>query len=227
MTTLNLMNLRDELCDFLRRSDVLSTTIRGVTRTTSSYSVGVGGEATHTFTANIPVRDFKLLTVDSVNMYFLRDYTMNWNTGVLTWNTPLTVGQAVAYQIDWGAGDKIYPDLPRDDLTLTSYPRVGIELTSISTAPLGLGGTTHISDILITIFVWVPVNRDSGVNSSFGGIEDLEATMTLIRDAIRTNAKNFYSFSWITPSGTAPLFKGMNGKVLQHSADYQIKWRIE
>lgn len=206
---------------------MLSTTVRGVTRTTSSYSVGVGGESTHTFTGNIPVRDFYSLTVDAVAKYYLRDYTINWTTGVLTWITPLTNGQAVAYSIDWGTGDKVYPDLPRDDLTLTSYPRVGIELTSISTEPLGLGGNNHISDILITVYIYVPVNKDTNVAGGYGGLADLEESMRLLRNAVRNFAKSFYTFSWITPAGTGPLIRGINNKIMSQSQDFNIKFNVE
>lgn len=227
MTTINFQQIRDELCQFLRYSDVLSTTIRGITRTTSSYTVGVGGEASHTFTGNTPVRDFKSLTVNSVAKYYLRDYTMNWNTGVLTWNTALIENDAVAYQIDWGSGDNIYPDLPRDDLYFSSFPRIGIEMVSVSTEPFGLGGMNHISDILLSIIVWVPVNKDSNVASSFGGLNDLESTNNLIREAIRSNAKSFYTFSWIYPKGKGPIIKGQNNKVMQISNDYLIRFKVE
>lgn len=201
--------------------------MRGVTRTSSSYSVGVGGEITHTFTGNIPVRDFKSLTVNGTAKYWLRDYTIVWSTGVLTWNTPLVNTDAVVYIIDWGASDKIFPDMPRDDLTLTSFPRIGIELTSASTEPLGLGGANHISDIVITIIAWVSVNKDSAIASGFGGLSDLETTMNLIRAAIRANAKLFYTFSWMTPKGRSPLTRSTNNKVMQMSSDYAIKFLIE
>lgn len=226
ISTINLQNVRDEICQFLRRNDVLTTTVRGITRTASSYAVGVGGETTHTFTGNIPTRDFRTLTVDGATMLFLRDYTMNWNTGALTWNTPLTNGQAVVYSIDWGTGDKIYPDLPRDDINLQSFPRVGIELTSITTNPIGLGGMTHLSDMLITIHVWAPVNK-SADTANYGGLQDLEETHRLIREAFRTGAKTFTSFTYITPSGVNPLFKGKNDKLLGQSADYRVKFRFE
>lgn len=230
MTTMNIQQMRDELCEFLRRSDVLSTTVRGVTRTTSTYTVGAGGESTHTFTGNLPTRDFYSITVDGTAKYYLRDYTMNWTTGVLTWNTPLILNQVVAYSIDWSSastGDKIYPDLPRDDLSLTSFPRIGIELTSIATQPIGLGGSTHLSDLVFTIFVWVPANKDSNIAGGFGGLTDLETTMASIRSAIRTNAKLFYTFPWIYPRGTAPITKGPNGKVLQHSQDFFVRFKLE
>jgi len=197
-----------------------------VTRTSSSYTASVG-ETSHTFTGNTPTRDFYSLTVDQTNKYYLRDYTMNWTTGALSWNTALTGGETVAYSIDWGSSDKIYPDLPRDDLTLTSFPRIGIEMLSVSTEPLGLGGTTHISDITISIIVWVPVNQDSNVASGFGGLTDLETTMENIRVAIRNNAKSFYTFKWITPLSRGPLIKGKNNKVLQMNQDFMIKFKVE
>lgn len=227
MTTLNIQNLRDELCQFFRANDVLSVSVRGVTRYSSSYIVGAGGESTHTFTGRTPVRDFNSLMVDSVAKYWLRDYTIVWSTGVLTWNTPLTIGQVVSYSIDYGSGDKIYPDLPRDDLTLTSYPRLGVELTSITTSPLGIGGQNHMSDVLVTVIVWAPANKDSAIAGGYGGLADLEETMRLVRNVVRANAKNFYTFSWITPQGSNPLMKSTNGKVMQHSQDFLIRFLVE
>ena len=101
---------------------------------------------------------------------------MNWNTGVLTWNSALVENDSVAYTVDYGDSDKIFPDLPRDDLfKLTSFPRIGIELISISTKPLGLGGESHISDILFTIAVWVSANKDSSVSSGIWGLKDLSS----------------------------------------------------
>jgi hypothetical protein len=227
MTTINIQTVRDEFCHFLRYSDVLTTSIRGVTRdSTEGYTVGAGGEATHTFGHN-PVRNFKVLTVNGTAKYYLRDYTVNWTTGVLTWNSALVNNDVVVVTYDYGNGDKIYPDLPRDDLTLSSYPRIGLQLTSISTEPLGIGGSTHTSDVLFTVFVLAPANKDSNISGGFGGLSDLEECHRLVRDAIRTGAKSFYTFPWIYPSGLGPLFKGFNDKVLQQSADYQIKFRIE
>ena len=227
MTTINLQNLRDELSHFLRYSDILSISVRGVTRTSAEgYVVVVGGEATHTF-ANVPIRDFKVVTVNSVSKFFLRDYTVNFVTGTLTWNSSLFEGDVVAITYDYGSSDKIYPDMPRDDLSLTSFPRVGIELTSLSTEPFGLGGANHISDIVITIIVWASVNKDSSIAGGFGGLTDLENTMTSIRDVIRNAAKTFYTFPWIYPKGTNPITRSTNNKVMQHSQDFMIRFRTE
>jgi hypothetical protein len=227
--SLNVMNIRDELTHFLRYSDVLSITVRNVTTYSGSYTASEeNGESTHTFTGFTPVRDFKSIEVNGTPKYYIRDYTMDWNSGVLTWTSSLPqTGDLVTFTLDYGTGDKIYPDLPRDDLKLTSYPRVGVELLSVSTKPLGLGGSAHINDIAITIFCWSPANKDSSVAGGYGGLSDIESTINLIRNSLRTNAKNFYSFQWITPLGRGPLTKSHDNKVMQLSQDYVIKFLVE
>jgi len=226
MSTTNYENIKEEISHFLRYSDVLSTTVRGVTRTTEGYTVGVGGETTHTFTHPL-IRDFVYVTVNAINKYFLRDYTFNPTTGVLTWNVALVQNDVVATQYDYGSGDKIYPDRPRDDLTLTSFPRIGIDIPTASTVPLGAGGTNFISDILITVFVWVPVGKDVNIAGGLGGTADLESVMTLIRTAIKGNAKGFYTVPWIYPKGRGPIIPGTNNKIMQMSGDFFARFVIE
>jgi hypothetical protein len=227
MATINAEQIREELCHFLRYSDILSTTVRSVTRVTEGYTVGVGGESSHTFT-NGDIRDFTSVTVGGTAKYFLRDYTFNGTTKILTWNTPLVNGNVVSATYDYGStyADRIYPILQRETMTLYAFPRIGIEIVNISTDPLGIGGSNHISDILVSVILWAPANLDSSV-VAYGGQSDMESTMTLIRDAIRTNAKNFYTFSWITPKGRGPIRKSTNNKILQTSQDFMIRWKVE
>jgi len=226
MSTIDHEKIKEEISHFLRYSDVLSTTVRGVTRTTEGYTVGVGGEATHTF-SHTPLRNFKYVTVNAVNKYLFRDYTFDGTTGILTWNTALVNTDVVATQYDYGSGDKIYPDRARDDLTLTSYPRIGIDIPTASTVPLGAGGTNFLSDVLITVFVWVPVNKDTNIAGGLGGTDSLESIMTLIRTAIKGNAKGFYNFPWIYPKGRGPIIPGQNNKIMQMSGDFFARFIIE
>jgi hypothetical protein len=139
-----------------------------------------------------------------------------------------SLNDPVAIQHDYSSvADKIYPDMPRTDLTLTSYPRVGIELTSARTEPLGLGGITHMSDIIVTIYGWMPSNKDSAIAGGLGGTKDLNDLMTNIRGVIRTNAKSFYTFSFMTPIGSTAIIKGNYDKIIQMSQDFLIKFLIE
>lgn len=225
MTTLNIQTLKNEIVHSLRNGDILSTTVRGVTTRTDNFTA-TAGQTQFTLTQT-PVKNIRSLTVAAVAKYYLRDYTVAWSTGIVTLSTGATVGDAVAIQYDYGTGDKIYPDLPRDDLYLTSYPRVGLELTSITTTPLGLGGMVHMSDLLITIFAWMPANIDSAIASGTGGQTALSTLMYNIRNVIRTNAKTYYTFTFITPAGTGPLLKGEEDKLLMQSQDFQIRFVVE
>jgi hypothetical protein len=113
------------------------------------------------------------------------------------------------------------------DLTLTSYPRVGIEILSSTTEPFGLGGMTHISDFLISIIVWVSANKDTNIASGYGGLSDLQTCIYSVRNALRTNAKSLYTIPFITPSTTGPLVKGNYNKVLQMNQDFNGRFKVE
>ena len=227
MTTMNLAAIRDELSKSLRASSVLSLAVRGCTAGASTHTVGVGGETTYTL-ANLPVRNFGTVTVNGNAYRYLFDYTANFTTGIITWRTALVQGDVVIINYVYGSGDKIYPDLPRDDISLKgSYPRIGIGTDGPYTEPNGLGGMSHMSDILVTIMVAVPANKDSATNGGMGGLDDLEEIHRLIRDAIRSGAKSFYNFQWITPVGGGPLLKGQNDNILKRSCDYKIRFIVE
>lgn len=218
--------MKEEICHSLRTGDVLSISVRGVSAKTDTFTA-TASQTVFTLTYT-NIKNIRSLTVNSVAKYYLRDYTVAWATGVVTLNTGATINDPVSIIYNYGSsGDKIYPDLPRDDLTLTSYPRVGIELTSITTQPFGLGGMVHMSDLLITIFAWMPANIDTAVSGGFGGQTALSTLVYNIRNVIRTNAKSYYTFTYITPAGTGPLLKGEDGKLLTQSQDFQIKFKTE
>ena len=223
--TLDLQEIRDELCHYLRNADILTTTIRGVTTATETFTA-TASQTVFTL-AHVQIRNIRSLTVASVSKQYLRDYTVAWETGVVTLNTGASVGNTVAIQYDYGTKDKIYPDYPRDDLSLTSYPRVGIELTSIRTEPLGIGGTTHMSSIIFTIYCWVSANKDTAIAGGYGGLTNLNTLMKSIRSVIRTNATSFYASSFVTPLNSTSQMRVGNDKIIQESQDVEIKFKIE
>lgn len=229
MATIELENLREEICHALRNGDIFgaaSTTIRGVTNTTNSFTAGAGDiEFTLSHTG---VKNIRSLTIDSVDKYLFRDYTVNWATGKITLNTPTTGGEDIEVSYDYSSSaDKIYPDMPRTDLTLTSFPRVGIELTSSRTEPLGLGGLRHISDLIVTAYVWVPVNKDTNIAGGLGGTSDLNNTIKRVRDALRTTPKSYYNFPYIYPMSTSPIITGQDNKIIQMSQDFNVRFVVE
>jgi hypothetical protein len=221
MSTVDIQNIREEICNLLRSSNILTTTIRGATTTTDTYTTA--GSTIQLSKTNI--KNIRSISVDAVSLTLNKDYTINWATGVITLVTPLVTTSTIVF--DTATSEKIYPDMPRDEMTLNSYPRVGIELLNVSSRPFGLGGMSHLSDIALEIICWVPANKDNDVNSGYGGTENLTDLISSIRDKIRQNAKLFGSFSYITPMSSSPIIKSINNKIIQQSMTFAIKFKTE
>ena len=225
MTTNKINDVKMELVNHLRNANILTQSIRGTTTQTDTF-VATAGQTNFTLTKS-PARNIRSVSVQSISKSYLKDYSVVWKTGIVTLNVGASVGDSVVFVYDYGSPDKIFPDFPRDDLTLTSFPRVAIEWTNMDTQPLGLGGMTHISDILITIYAWVPVNSDPSVAGGYGGVNDLGTLLFNIRDTIRANAKSFNSFRYITPKGVSPIIRDQNNKIIQQSQDFNVRFVVE
>jgi hypothetical protein len=224
-TSINLKDFRYELCHALRNADIFTVGVRGVTTKTDTFTA-TAGQTNFTLTQTT-VKNVRALTVQTVAKTYLKDYTINFTTGIVTLLTGATVSDAVVIQYDYGTGDKIYPDMPRVDLSLSSFPRVGISVVNVNTKPLGLGGTSFISDVLVSVIAWVPVNKDTAVASGYGGTDDLSTLLHNIREYLQTNPKSFYNFKWIEPRTTSPIISGTNDKIIQQSQDFAIRFLVE
>lgn len=225
MTTLNEANIYDEIGNVLKNSNIFTVAVRGVTTATDNFTA-TAGQTQFTLT-HAGVRNIRSVTVQSVSKNIIQDYNVDWSTGIVTLVASATLSDAVAIQYDYGTSDKIFPDFPRDDLTLTSYPRVGFGIISGTVVPYGLGGKTHMTEFMIDVICIVPANKDSTIASGFGGFYDLMSLTKNIRDAIRTNCKSFYTFPYITPISEGPVLPGRDGKLLQKNLGYLIKWKLE
>ena len=227
MSTFDIFDIRNEIVEDLRNANILSTSIRGVTTATQNFTA-TASQTVFTLT-NSGVKNIRSITDNGgTSLKFIADYTYVGSTGVVTLKVGIAVGHTVAINYDYSSsGDKIYPDRPRNVITLTSYPRIWVEEISSTTEPLGLGGDNHISDILISIGVRVPANKDSSVSGGKGGTEDLNDLITAIRTRIRAQAKNFATFRYIYPTGVSPILPSVSDKIIQQSTDFIIKYVVE
>ena len=212
--TLNLQNIKTELVNFIRNQDVLTISQRGVT--TYSDTGTFAGDSSYTL-ANSPTsaRNIRSVVVAAVTLSYGADYTVNFNTGVISF----TVAQTGAYTIgyDSGSTDKIHPDFPRDDLTINSYPRIAVDIVGVSTDPFGIGGTTFISNITFTVVVYA--------NNA-----DLIDTYTqTIRDALISNTKSFNYIRFIKPVLMGPLINSSDrsDEIMHRNSDYQGMFSVE
>lgn len=217
MTVLDIGAIKEELVVFLRNQDILSISERGVTTK----------EDTGTFVAQIThlinkpnVKNIRSISVGANELTFGTDYTVDYyydDSGTIkckiTFNTAQTGGYSINY--DYGT-DKIWPDFPRDDLSISSYPRIGVDIISITTAPFGVGGNTDISNILFSVRVY-------GDPTS-----NLNTYMTSIRTAFLTERKNFYNLGFIKPVGVGPLIEdGKRQQILSQNIDFMSMFNVE
>ena len=210
--TLNLTNIKTEIVNFLRNSDIFSVGTRGVTTRTDTGTFD--SDSTHTL-ANAPttVKNVRSVTRGSLLVYG-EDYTVNFSTGVISF----TSAQTGAYTIIYDNGsDKIYPDFPRDDLTISSYPRMAIDIQSVDTDALGIGGDTFISNINFTVVVYA--------NTVWG----IDGYIQAIKDAMRGNAKLFYYVNFVKPTITGPVINSpdMRNEIMQRNTDFQGMFQEE
>lgn len=203
---MNIPNIKQEQIDFLRNNNVFSIAQRGVTTTTATGTLS--GTATITIALST-VKNIRSITVATVSKYLGEDYTINYKhaTGcIITFGSNQTGAYVVTY--DYGT-DKIFPDFPRNDLTISSYPRIALDVINAPTEAFGIGGTDFISSVAITIVVFDD-NSD-----------DLDSYVQAIWDLYKANAKNFYYMSFVKPTMIGPTLNSQDkmDEIMQKNID--------
>lgn len=213
---LDVVAIKEELVVFLRNQDIFSTTLRGVTTVTEEFD-GDGLDTTFVLT-NTPVRNVRSVTVGGSSVSFGSDYTVNYSTATVTFTSAPGVGtDNVDIQYDYGSTDRIYPDIPRTDITVSSYPRISVQITSTRTSELALGGLNTISDHLISIYVY----DDNG--------DDVDNYIKTVRTKFLENKKNFYYNKFITPIASSPMIYDPNrvDKIVQRTLELRSLFNEE
>lgn len=213
---INLNDIKTELVVFIRNSDVISIGDRGVTTTTDEFD---GDETETQFTlSNSNVKNVRSVTIDDVAQTFGTDYTVNYSTAVITFTSaPGTGTDNVDVEYDYGSGDKIYPDFPRVDLGINSYPRIAVAVTSMTTAELGIGGAANINDLLLSVYVYA------------NGMANVDTYIKDIRSVFLQNKNDFYYLKFITPVTQSPLINepARGDKIYTRSVELRALFNVE
>jgi len=211
---MNIQNIKQEQIVFLRNQDIFSTTIRGVT--TASATGTLSGTKVITI-SRTNVKNIRSITVGAVSKYLGTDYTVNYNHAsgcVITFGSNQTGAYAVSH--DYGA-DHIFPDFPRDDLTISSFPRIAVDILNVSMDAFGIGGSQFISDVAFTIVVYDD-NSD-----------DLDGYIQTIKDLYVNNATDFYYLKFIKPTLIGPTIDSPDKKseIMQKNIDLLGKFEVD
>jgi len=203
MATLNEKHMRDEMAVFLKNEDVLTASERGVTQVTGT-TLGTLASATTTLINKNNIRNIRNVSVADTAKTFGTDYTVDYyyldgstRKCQITWAASTSGAGTVTY--DYGATEKIYPNFPRTDMTLASYPRIGLEVVDIDSEPYGFNNVNNSNvDISFTV-----------VDDSKDNILDI---MNNVRDAIVNNQSGFYYLKLVKPRRTGPVVPVTDGK---------------
>ncbi len=203
---MNIQNIKQEQVVFIRNQDVFSISERDVATTTATGTLS--GTKVITI-SRTNVRNIRSITVAAVSKYVGTDYTadyINASGCVITFGTNQTGDYIVTY--DYGI-DKIYPDFPRDDLTIDSYPRIALDILNVNTDAFGIGGGQVISNVAFTIVVY-----DDNSN-------DLDGYIQTIKDLYVSNANSFYYLGYTKPTIIGPTINSLNkqDEIMQKNID--------
>lgn len=201
---MNIKLIKQEQVNFLRNQDIFSISTRGVTTKTDTGTFSSASTFTLSTSPTI-CKNVRSVTRGTLLTYG-EDYTVNFLTGVITFTTAQTGSYTIIY--DYGT-DKIYPDFPRDDLTISSFPRIAIDVLSAPIDAFGIGGGTFISNVALTIVVY-DKNSDS-----------LDSYIHTIKELYVTNSKSFYYLKFIKPTLIGPTINSPDKKdeIMQKNID--------
>ncbi len=209
--TLNLTNIKTEIENFIRNSDVLTITQRGVTTSTDTGTFSSAD--THTLGTNPTlVKDIRSVTRGTLLTYG-EDYTVNFVTGVISFTTTQDGSYTIIY--DQGSGDSIYTDFPRDDLSISSYPRIAIDFSGIPADAFGIGGTDLISSPRIVIVIYAD------------NVNDIDGYTQTIKDDMKTNSKLFFYLRYIKLTFIGPIIESpdRSAEIMHRNMDYEIMFQ--
>lgn len=204
---MNIQKIKQEQTVFLRNQDILSISVRGVTTTTHTEALVSAGTATISRTN---VKNIRSITVEASPLALGTDYTTNYGTGltnaVVTFVANQTGDLIITY--DYGS-DKIYPDFPRDDLTINSYPRIAVDILSVTTDAFGIGGDKFISNVAFTVVAYAPKS------------DDLDGYINSIKESYVSNSKSGFYLKFIKPTLIGPTISSneRHNEIMQKNID--------
>lgn len=219
MTSISTFDVKEELVQFLRNQDVLTIAERGVTTTTENGTFA--SDSTHLI-ADSTIKNIRSITRGSL-LALGTDYTYDTDfddSGTKKTKITFTSAQTGSYSIVYDAGsDKIFPDFPKDSLSVSSYPRIAVDIISMSSDDLGYGNQKVASSTNIFFTVVVYAAKTKKVNQ----------TLDLIRTAFVSNQTSFFNLSIITPTDTGPLINdnSIKNEIVHANMDFVSQLNVE
>lgn len=212
---MNIQQIKQEQTVFLRNQDIFSISVRGVSTTTHTEALSGAGSATILATN---VKNIRSITVDASPLALGTDYTTDYGTGLTNAVVTFVANQTGDLIINYDYGsDKIYPDYPRDDLTINSYPRIAVDILNAPSDIFGIGGDQFISDVAFTIVAYASKS------------DDLDGYIDTIKDLYVANAKNFFYLPFVKRTLIGPTINSTerHNEIMQKNIDFLGMFNVE
>lgn len=212
-SVIDIYDVREELVFTLRNADILSTSERNVTTYTDTGTFSA--DSTHTV-GNSPtqLKNVRSITVAGSPLSFSDDYTYVTNTGVITFTSP----QTGAYSIQYDSGtDKIFSDFPKTNLSVSSFPRIAVDVIGMNTVTSDVGANTNMTELSLTINVYSPSTKD------------IDTYITSIKTHFIQNKKTFSYLDFVEIRGVGNLREFIPGqqKIFMRNIDYYAPFNLE
>jgi len=215
---LDFLRLNEELITFFR-SNLTDPSSRGTIETNTQSGTGskLSFEVPRT-----TAKFVKSVTVNDTLKKAWEDYYVDFkdknalSKPVVYFLTPPANGAKVdivfTYGLSW-----VYPDKPRIEISLDSYPRCRVNVFPIMTNEMNLGADSNISELRGELTIYSAKTNE------------VTDTISEARRLIMENKKNFHHFKFITPSlTTQPIVTFMKeNRIIQQTQGFRILSRVE
>jgi hypothetical protein len=225
--SIDLKAVKQEIVNWLRNSDIFTVGARGVT--TAADTGTFAADSTHLI-AVTNIKNIRSVVVGGSTLQYGEDYQVDFDFLDTTIKTKFTFTspQTGAFTITYDYGtDKIFPDFPRPDLSISSFPRIGFDILNIDTDYGGLGNVL-ISSATAQIIIYALNTEDTDEY-----ISSIRAQIIDMLSATIANTKgHFYYFpKYVKPSFIGPTIKSPRevgkDKVFQKNIDMMGEWKYE
>ena len=212
--TSDLFEIKKELVMELRNWDVISISNRGVTTKTDTGTFAAAGTFTPSTSPTL-IKNVRSVTVAAVTLTYGTDYTINHDTGVITFTAAQTGAYTIIY--DYGNTDSIFPDFPQANLKLSAFPRIAVDIMGGNRKVIDLGAITDHATFNLTIVCY---STD---------VEQLEDMISSIISNMKSNRKSLYTLKFIGNAVLGPIINspGSGDKVVQRNIDFETMFNYE
>lgn len=196
MTITKQFDVLTEITYFIRNSDILSITERGVA--TAEDTGTFASDSTHTISVT-NIKNIRSIIVDAATLDFGVDYTYDTNNGavgskntLITFTSSQTGDFTISY--DFGS-DHIFPDYPKNNLSISSYPRIAVDIISEVSEVQGFGNQkiAVLTSFLLSTVAYADNTRK---------VRDITDK---VKVAMMNNQNNFFYFKITLPQDASRI----------------------